>query len=140
MKNKIKEEKMKKWVVVGMFFVLGSVLGWADVPKFTLSITDQGLGVLPWVRNILVYSYDPETKTRSPEPVARVEAPCSFATYFPALTVKLLLPKGQYEVVIEGVSSDFAPVFLSLGYIDLTQDTLLDMSRIKAPYELILPL
>lgn len=90
-----------------------------EEPKFTLTLTDNGEGLLFWVESISLFAYDPVSETRSNDPAVQIDAPSDPA--------KCLLPGGHYEVLVMVTSPWGDTVEMSLGTVEISEDTVFDI-------------
>lgn len=104
--------------------------------QFTLTITDNGEGLLFWVESITLYAYDPATETRvlaearSGDPAVSIDLLSDPA--------ECLLPGGHYEITISiPVRGEVQEIIL--GVLELKEDKLFDIIVDGKLYEVVEP-
>jgi hypothetical protein len=133
-------KKVQVLMAMLVFAGLGFTALGQELPKFALTITDSGIGVLPWLERVLIFTYDPVAKVRGEEPFARVDKSSLPPPFSPIpINLKLVLPQGWYEIVIVGLKYGRELVMLTLGRVELNSDLVFDMAKVAAPYEWFLP-
>jgi len=122
-------KKLAMLLVSILALTLISVSLLAEEPvKFKLIVTDGDTQFLSWCETISIFPFDPTKKVRVKEAIAKCE---------PSLDpVKLLLPKGNYEIVVEilgfRVGSTTEELFvIPLGQITVSQDSVFDTREAK---------
>lgn len=121
--------------ILVLTLVSASVLAEKPV-KFKLTVTDGGNWVLRWVQTITVFPFDPVKKARGEEArgekaVAKIDSPSDPTTFS--------LAPGDYEVVISVLKYGREPMEISLGYLKLSADTVIDLLKAEIPFELFVP-
>ena len=110
-------------VLLAVTFLSTSIV--ADEPeKFTLTVTDEGIGFLSWCENVSIYEFDAVKKTKGEDPAALCSSPVDL--------VEFSLPGGNYEAVISilgfRVGSTHEELFvIPLGQIKLSEDMVFDI-------------
>jgi len=122
-------KKLTAVLVSILALTLISVSLLAEEPvKFKLVVTDGETEFLSWCEAVSIFPFDSTRKARAEEAIAKCEPPLD--------SVKFLLPRGNYEIVVRilgfRVGSRTEEEFvISLGQIALSQDSVFDTREIK---------